>query len=116
MLQFLQNLEPSMELLFLKFEAECFDDKMLQTVISWPDKDINKLLRDWRYEYHPVLHCEEGSCCHVRTIVILVVICCLQSYLVVDHCCGIVVAILFLMGLGDIHLFHMDIIKFWTFL
>ena len=46
MLQFLQNLEPSMELLFLKFEAECFNDKMLQTVISWPDEDINKLLRD----------------------------------------------------------------------
>ena len=46
MQQFLQSLEPSMELLFLKFEAECFDDKMLQTVISWPDEDIDKLLRD----------------------------------------------------------------------
>ena len=46
MLQFLQSLEPSMELLFPKFEAECFDDKMLQTVISWPDEDIDELLKD----------------------------------------------------------------------
>ena len=35
-----------MERLFPKFEAESFDDEMLEAVISWPDEDIDELLKD----------------------------------------------------------------------
>lgn len=35
-----------MERLFPKFQAESFDDEMLQTVASWEDSEINDLLGD----------------------------------------------------------------------
>ena len=34
-----------MERLFPKFEAEGFDDEMLQTVRSWPNEDIDEMLK-----------------------------------------------------------------------
>jgi hypothetical protein len=34
-----------MERLFPKFQEEGFDDEMLHTVASWPDQDIDELLR-----------------------------------------------------------------------
>jgi hypothetical protein len=35
-----------MERLYSKFEAESFDDEMLNTVTSWTDADIDELLLD----------------------------------------------------------------------
>lgn len=36
-----------MERLFPKFQAESFDDEMLQSITSWPDEDVNELLGEW---------------------------------------------------------------------
>jgi hypothetical protein len=36
-----------MERLFPRFQAESFDDEMLQSVTSWPDDEINELLGEW---------------------------------------------------------------------
>ena len=46
-LEFLQGLQPNLERLFPKLQAEDFDDEMLYTVASWTDEEINELLKEW---------------------------------------------------------------------
>jgi len=46
-LEFLQSLQPNLERLFPKFQAEEFDDDMLHAVASWSNEEVNELLKEW---------------------------------------------------------------------
>jgi hypothetical protein len=40
-------LQPNLERLFPKFQAEDFDDEMFRTVTSWSNEEVNDLLKEW---------------------------------------------------------------------
>ncbi|KIM71340.1 hypothetical protein PILCRDRAFT_830406 [Piloderma croceum F 1598] len=46
-LEFLQSLQPNLERLFPKFQAEEFDDDMLHAITSWSNEEVNELLKEW---------------------------------------------------------------------
>jgi hypothetical protein len=40
-------LQPNLERLLPKFQAEDFDDDMLYAVASWSNEEVNELLKEW---------------------------------------------------------------------